>query len=195
MFTDIQIQTFNQILQARRSIHPPSYNGQIIENSIIEKILENATLAPNHGLTEPWQFVVFEGNGRQKLADFQTNLFKSKNPNPDEFKLAKLQKMPLMASHIIAIGMKRQEIERIPEIEEIEAVACAVQNMYLTATAFGLGSYWNSGGITYYEEAKEFFGLNLKDKLLGFFYIGKIDQSPPAKPRTNWQEKTKWISN
>ena len=32
------------------------------------------------------------------------------------------------------------------QVEEIEAVACAVQNMHLTATARGLGAYWSTSG-------------------------------------------------
>ncbi|MFX6331091.1 hypothetical protein ABTF76_22820, partial [Acinetobacter baumannii] len=68
----------------------------------------------------------------------------------------KMQTQPLMASHIISIGMKRNEAQCIPEIEEIEAVACAVQNIYLSVSAYGLGGYWTSGGITYIDKAKTF---------------------------------------
>lgn len=52
--------------------------------------------------------------------------------------------------------MKRTTNKNIPEVEDIEAVACAVQNMYLSVTAYGLGGYWTTGGVTYKEEAKSF---------------------------------------
>jgi nitroreductase len=65
----------------------------------------------------------------------------------------------------------------LPEVEEIEAVACAVQNMFLTVTANGLGSYWTTAGITYFKEAKEYFGLGDNDRLLGFFYLGYVSKS------------------
>ena len=65
----------------------------------------------------------------------------------------------MLSSHIIAVGMKRDEKKSVPEVEEIGAVFCAIQNMYLTATAYGVGAYLSTGGITYFEEAKEFFGL------------------------------------
>lgn len=68
----------------------------------------------------------------------------------------KLQQTPLLASHIIAIGMKRTSTGKIPEIEDVEAVACAVQNIYLSVSAYGLGGYWTTGGVTYKEEAKSF---------------------------------------
>ena len=52
-----------------------------------------------------------------------------------------MQQQPLKASHIIAIVMKRSAKKGIPEIEDIEAVSCAVQNIYLSVTAYGLGGY------------------------------------------------------
>lgn len=100
----------------------------------------------------------------------------------------------MKASHIIAIGMKRTNNKNIPEIEDIEAVACAVQNLYLSVTAYGLGGYWTTGGITYKEEAKNFFGLKDEDKLLGFFYIGHIATPSTGATRKPIEEKTTWIN-
>ncbi len=37
----------------------------------------------------------------------------------------------------------------IIKIEDIEAVACAVQNIYLSVTAYGLGGCRTTGGTTY----------------------------------------------
>ena len=76
------------------------------------------------------------------------------------------------SSHIIAIGMKRDEKSSVPQWEELGAVFCAVQNMYLTATAYGVGCYLSTGGITNFEEAKSFFGLSGEDKLCGFLHVG-----------------------
>lgn len=186
----------NQLIRNRRSVYPVQYEeGKIIDDAVIEQILENANWAPTHGKTEPWRFVVFTGNGLKTLADFQAELYKEKNQGEqfNEATYNKLLENPLKASHIIAIGMKRQESGKIPEIEEIESVACAVQNMYLTATAYGVGAYWGSGGITYYEEAKSFFGLEPQDKLLGFFYLGHIAKAAAEGKRNPVQNKTKWI--
>ena len=43
----------------------------------------------------------------------------------------------------------RDETEKIHEIEEVEAVACAIQNILLTATAYGLGVFWSSPKFIY----------------------------------------------
>jgi nitroreductase len=195
MKTPYNIEEINHLMRHRRSVFPRQYSGEQIDKAIIEQILENANWAPTHGKTEPWRFFVFTGNGIQKFAELQSKLYLELT-SPEKFnkeKYEKMQKDPLSASHIIAIAMQRQKSEKIPEIEEVEAVACAVQNMYLTATAYSLGAYWSSGGMTYMEEAKEFFGLGEKDKLLGFFYIGKIAQPIPDGERSAVADKISWI--
>ena len=100
---------------------------------------------------------------------------------------------PLRSSAVIAICMERQAIEKIKEIEEIEAVACAVQNMHLTATAYGLACYWSTGGATYTNEMKTFLGLGEKDKCLGFFYIGYPAGEWPKSSRKPIEYVTEWI--
>lgn len=187
-------ETINELIKSRRSTYPAQFdNSKIIDDTIIWQILENANYAPTHKKTEPWRFVVFKGEGLKKLAQFQADLYKEKNTG-DKFSESTYQKLltnPLKASHIIAIGMKRHE--GIPEVEEIEAVACAVQNIYLSITAYEIGGYWGSGGVTYYPEAKSFFGLGEEDKLLGFFYLGHIAKESPESQRKPVQEKVTWI--
>ena len=187
---------FNQLARNRRSVFPDQFDaGKPIPDTIINEILLNACQAPNHGRTEPWQFTVFSGDGLKKLAAFQSSLYKDlAGENFKEATYAKLKQQPLKASHIIAIGMKRSSLKNIPEIEDIEAVACAVQNIYLSVTAYGLGGYWTTGGITYKEEAKSFFGLGEADKLLGFFYIGQVAIPSTGGSRQPIEQKLNWIN-
>ncbi len=185
----------NALIRARRSTFVKQFiEGQKIPDETIWQILENANRAPNHGQTEPWRFTVFSGAGLQKLADFQAQLYKDETG--ENFKVDKYQNLltvPLKCSHIISIGMKKSE-SLIPEIEEVEAVACAVQNIYLSIAAYELGGYWTTGGITYFESAKEFFGLGVMDRLLGFFYLGYIAIQSPLSRRLPINEKVTWVN-
>jgi len=187
---------FNHLARSRRSVFPEQFEeGKKVDDSIIKEILINATWAPNHGQAEPWQFTVFTGEGLKKLASFQSELYKQEaGDNYKEATYVKLQERPLKASHIIAIGMKRTTVKNIPEVEDIAAVACAVQNMYLSLTAYGLGGYWTTGGITYHEKAKPFFGLGDNDRLMGFFYIGHIAIPSPSAKRSPLDQKVSWVS-
>ena len=100
----------------------------------------------------------------------------------------------MQSSAAIAICMKRQETEKIPEIEEIAAVACAVQNMHLTATAYGIGACWVTGGATYSDEMKAFLGLTVKDRCLGLFYIGYPIIEWPTSQRQPIEYFTEWVT-
>lgn len=186
----------SRLIRHRRSIYPPQYSGEIIKKEIVDEILENANWAPTHKLSEPWRFSVFSGEGLKKLGDFMSDLYKetaTKKGFFNEGKFETLKNKSCLASHVISIGMKRDEKERLPEIEEVEAVACAVQNICLTAAAYGVGSYWGSGGITYFEDAKPFFGLEPKDKLLGFVFLGYPKSDWPEGKRNPIGEKVTWV--
>ncbi len=186
-------ESINTIVQKRRSIYPYQYEaGAKVDDAIIWQILNNANCAPNHKKTAPWRFTVFSGEGLQYFASLQVSLYKKHHGEENKIKIQKLADYPLMASHVIAIGLKRTE-GKLPEIEEVLAVGCAIENMYLTATAHGLGCYLTTGGITYMEEAKKHFDLDDNDKLIGFFYVGKIKDQPAQIQRGDIHEKVKWV--
>lgn len=184
----------DQIIQERRSLYTNMFSDEPVDDEIVEKMLQNSNWAPTHKLTEPWRFMVFKGNGLKELAEFQAGLYKKRAEVKGEFDQSKYDKLmakPGECSHIIAIGMQRHEI--VPEVEEICAVACAVQNMWLTASAHKVGCYWSTGGVTFYDEAKPFFGLEEKDKLLGFLFIGKPKTEKwPRGKRKPAEDKVVW---
>jgi nitroreductase len=140
--------------------------------------------------------MVFTGEGIKKLAEFQGECYKKVSTAKGKFEQDRyegLLKKPMESSHIISIGMKRDEKKGLPEVEEIGAVYCAVENMYLTATAYGVGAYLSTGGITFYEEAKPFFDLGADDKLLGFFHIGNTNITPPDSKRKPVESRAVWV--
>jgi nitroreductase len=192
------LEEVNKIIRNRRSMFVAQFKeNDPVEDHIIQELLENANWAPTHKLTEPWRFKVFTGKGLQKLADFQSDLYQKRSEETGNFIEATYQKLkenPLKASHIISIGMKRDLKANLPEMEEVAAVAMAVQNMYLTASARGLAAYWGTGGPTFWPEAKPFFGLGEEDKLMGFFYVAKPSMNKwPQGRRGPIAEKVEWV--
>jgi nitroreductase len=101
-------------------------------------------------------------------------------------------KRPLLASAIIAVCMKRQEEGKIEEIEEIEAVACAIQNMHLTCTAYGIGGFWSTPKLIYHSKMNDFLGLSENDKCLGLFYLGYPAIEWPESHRKPLEYNTEW---
>lgn len=186
----------NELMRKRRSVFQNQYSGKKVDDDIVRQMIENAIWAPTHKLTEPWRFVVYSGDGIRQLAQKQAQVYKKVTDADGTFKEERYQNLltkPLLSSHIIVVCMKRDEKKSVPEIEEIGAVFCAIENMYLTATAYNIGCYLSTGGITYFEEAKELFGLGKEDKLLGFFHIGIPKAEIPESRRKPVAEKMTWI--
>ena len=194
---NLNTEMIDKVIEGRRSVYQQQYSGERVDDTIVRKILSNANWAPTHKLTEPWRFVVFTGDGLKKLASFQAELYKRVTTASATFKEDRYQNLltkPMLSSHIIAVGMKRDEKKSVPEIEEIGAVFCAIENMYLTATAYGVGCYLSTGGVTYFDEAKEFFGLGTEDRLIGFFNLGMSRIDVPSGKRKPIEDKVVWIN-
>ena len=183
----------SQLLRKRRSVFPVSYLDKPVPTAIIEEILENANWAPTHRMTEPWRFKVLRSNALSRLRDWQVDWYLRNTPKEkvSQKKLKKLQNNPLKAGCIIAICMQRDPAESIPEWEEIAAVACAVQNMWLTATAHELGAYWSSP--RFIKDIGPFLELKEGERCLGFFYMGYHNQPKVPRTRKPIEEKVTWL--
>ena len=186
----------NELIRNRRTIYPEQFSDRKVHKEQIELILNNAQWAPTHGNTQPWRFKVFMEDGRQKLADFlgKTYLELTPKEQQNDMKLAKMLTRPMKSSVVIAVCMERQAEEKILEIEEIEAVACAIQNMHLSCTAYGLGGFWATPKLIYSPQMNEFLGLGAKDKCLGLFYIGYPAIEWPKAHRKPLEYTTEWIN-
>lgn len=161
------------IIEQRRSIFPKDYIETEISQEILNEILHSATLAPNHKRTKPWRFKIFKGEEKVKLASEMQEIYISTQP-PQVFLEKKyndigfkINKADVVASIVVNFsGM-------VPEWEEIAAVSMAVQNMYLTCTANGIGCYWSSPKTV--DHLKESLTIEENQKCLGLFYMGNLE--------------------
>ncbi|TWU26576.1 putative NAD(P)H nitroreductase YdjA [Novipirellula galeiformis] len=185
----------SQVIRDRRTIKPTQYSNRDVDEKIVYELLENANWAPTHGMTEPWRFTVFSGDARNRLAEFMTDTYKSLTTE-ETFKQKKYDGMrenAIGAPVVIAIGMKRQASEKISLLDELLAVACAVQNMHLTATAHGLGGFWSTNLVATSIPMRDFIGLGENDQALGLFYLGYPKGDWPESSRGAMADKVRWV--
>tara|TARA_B100000768_G_C11284815_1_gene381675 strand:- start:14510 stop:15097 length:588 start_codon:yes stop_codon:yes gene_type:complete len=184
-----------EVIRERRSVYPESYSSRKVHSEIIEDVLNNAIWAPTHGMVQPWRFKVYTGEAVKRAGAELEKVYKSSVPEAEwsERKLVKLRERTSSVSVLIFICMRPEENSTIPEIENVAAVACAVQNMYLTCTAYGLGSYWSSPKYVYSEEMKTFLNIGEKDKCLGMFFMGYPEGEWPKSHRKPLEYVTEWF--
>lgn len=190
-------QQISALIRHRRSIKPVDMDAsREVERALLTTILEDATWAPTHGLTEPWKFIVHQGAARQRLAQTMQRVYQATTP-AIEFREDKMKKMgenPLLAPVVIACVMERRGGAKIPEVEEIEAVACALQNLQLSATAAGLGCYWSSPPVLGTREFAGWLQIGAEDRCVGLIYLGwpKSGLNWPRSVRQPVESKTEW---
>jgi nitroreductase len=182
----------DKLIRERRSVFPVQYNGKPIPRKVIEQMLENANWSPTHKRSEPWRFRVFESAAsREKLSDFLSHYYATNTP-PDQFspiKQKKSKEAALKSACVIAICMRPDP--SLPEWEEIAAVSAAVQNMWLTATAYKVGAFWSSPNAIH--AAQDFLGLQPAERCLGFLYMGYTDAPIPDSARHPIADKVTWM--
>ena len=183
-----------EIIRNRRTIYPEQFSDRKVHKEQIELILQNAQWAPTHGNTQPWRFHVFMDQSKERLSQFLGTTYLALTPKElqNDAKLAKLMRRPILSSAVIAVSMSRQKEKKIPEIEEVEAVACAIQNMHLTCTAYDIGLFWSTPKLIYSKEMNDFLGLSEEDKCLGLIYLGYPNIEWPESHRIPLEYHTQW---
>ncbi|MES2653570.1 MAG: nitroreductase [Bacteroidota bacterium] len=185
-------ETLSQLIKNRRSIFPASYIQKEIPITVIEQILESANYAPTHKLTQPWRFVVIRKEAKTRLGTTLAQLYKEKAgaSNFLQKKHDSFTQKTAQADCILAINIQFHP-DKVPNWEEIAAVACSVQNIALTAESLNVGGYWSSPPLI--DDLDDFLGLNENEKCFGLFYMGYHNEEIREANRTPITDKIKWI--
>lgn len=184
-------ETLRAVIRSRRSVKAAAMNGQQITEDDLQQVLELAHWAPTHGRTEPWHFFVYEGTALRQFGQTHAQLYWDNTPEEkrNEASRDKLITATEKASHLLVAVMKRGNNPKIPAVEEIAASCAAIQNILLGATALGIASFWNSGGMTHHPALKEHLGLADEDVVLGLIYLGYSDEIKEGKRNTDIEDK------
>ncbi len=168
-----------------------------VDRAIIEKLLDAATWAPSHHNTQPWSFIVMTGEGRATLGEGYARVALAETPGLAgeelEQRLAKEKTKAYRAPVVIGVVCSPPGDPRAIEIEELAATHAAVQNLLLAAHGLGLGAIWRSGAPIYHPLMGETFGLEEKERFVGFVYLGYPDMTAPEPQRIAATAKTAWL--
>ncbi|MEI7555118.1 nitroreductase [Candidatus Chlorohelix sp.] len=184
-----------ETIKVRRSVGKVTEKKPTREQ--IEILLDAACQAPNHHMVEPWRYFVIAGVARAELSKIMVESLTTKLENTTDDKAQallekegnKLFRAPVV---IIAASLKPSS-PKVVDIENVEAVAAAVQNMLLAAQEIGLVAIWRTGEPAYDPAIKAFLGLEPEEHIVAFVYLGY-----PAMPNTErtpnqFENKTQWL--
>lgn len=203
------------LIKTRRSIMPKDLCGDPLTKAEVEMVLDAANWAPTHKKNEPWRYTVIAGP--EKISDYLDFLDTWYSDHKEEISEAAYNQFinklegcrkhfPVNASHVVVISMVREAggpTQRLPEWEEISAVASSVQNLHLALTSIPQGAgFWSSHtwcrAARDSSEMREFLGLtDPEDRVFGAFVMGRVegDMSRFRSKRGDWREKVVWLED
>ena len=174
------MQSIDALLQ-RRSAKALSAPGP--DEAALDLILSSAAAAPDHGRLRPWRFVVIQGNALGRFGDLLADHLRRTHPSSSEETLQRERQKAFRAPMIVVVAAICSPGGKIPVIEQILAAGAAAQNIMLAAQSLGFNSMWKTGGAAYDEGVKTALGLQEKDAIVGFLYLGTEVSKPDTTAR------------
>jgi nitroreductase len=165
----------------------------LVARELIERILDAAVQAPNHYKVRPWRFVVLTGDTRHRLGEVMSASLRDRHAEYPQEAFDKAQATPLQAPVVIAVGVDKPSEAKVLEVENIEAVAAAIENLLLAAHALGLGAKWRTGEWASDRKVKEFLGFQPDQYIAGFIYIGYPEFAVEYPPRPSFADRVVWM--
>lgn len=147
----------------------------------LSQVFAAAVCAPDHGQLRPWRFIVIDGDARHALGEAfaQSALLRDPQADPGRFR-----QKALAAPLVIAVAAQIVPEHKVPEIEQLCAVAAATMNMLNALHLLGYGGFWGTGAVTYDRLVHDALGLDAGQRLLGFVHVGtpRMPARTPARP-------------
>ena len=187
-------------IENRRSIR--KYRSDEIDRKLIEEIIYSATLAPSAKNRQPWKFIVYQGEEKDKLVEVMRHGINSEKIThelmpewafaiPDaENTVRIMQEAPCLIAVLNTnqytpfASIEREK--RIVEICDSLSIGAAVENMILTATGYGLGTLWIANTCFAYPELETY--INTTDQIISAVAVGYPDEAPGQRPRKKMEE-------
>lgn len=177
-------------IRARRSVK--EFSPREITDEELERLLEVATLGPNHRMTEPWRFYVL---GPRARAAFGEALGARKAKRVEDPAAAAAVRDKVARRHeslpaLVAVAMVQNDDPEIRE-EDYAAVFMGIENLALAAVDAGLGTHLKTGAVMDDPAARAAVDVADDARIVALVEIGEPAAMPPQRSRTSSAELTR----
>lgn len=193
------VEALGSVVGARRDIR--RFRPDPVPTELLEAVLEAGHRAPSVGHSQPWRFIVVSDQAtRDKAAHLADAARLAQADHLTEDRAARLLDLKLEGLREAPLGIVVACDRRTPALgvlgratfpdADLWSCATAIENMWLTARAHGLGMGW----VTLFDPADlaDLFGLPEGVVTLGWLCLGWPDERPPEPglQRAGWSTKT-----
>ena len=179
-------------IHQRRSIK--RFTDRPVSREDIETLLDAATLAPNHRLTQPWRFYVLGPDARY---GYGLALGERKARKLDDPAAAQSVKQTVAAEHralpcMIAVAVVTSDNPEVAE-EDYAAAMMAIENLALAAVDIGLGTHIKTGGVMADPAARAAAKVPAGERIVAIVNVGEPADVPPPKKREPATSLAVWV--
>jgi len=135
----------------------------------LNRVIDLALRAPDHGQLQPWRFVLVRGEARQALGEVFVRAAKARDPQGET---ERFRHKAMAAPLLIAMGAHLRPGHKVPQSEQLLAVGAAAMNMLNGLHLLGYGGFWATGLNSHDQSVKQALGFAATDELIGFLYVG-----------------------
>lgn len=190
---------FYRVLRERRDVRG-EFTGEPIDDDVLDRVLGAAHSAPSVGLSQPWDFVlVTRESTRQTFAEHvrgERDVFAETLDTGRAATFANIKIEGIMESSLGVVVTYNPQ-RGAPDVLGKHAIAdaglysvcLAIQNLWLAATAEGLGVGW----VSFYREGflRELLGIPEHVRPVAWLCLGPVThlESTPDLERKGWRDR------
>lgn len=137
----------------------------------LARLLAAVTPVADHKALRPWRLITLRGDDRLRLGE-ALDAAAGEVREPGE-----VNPKPLRAELLIAIVVTLKEHPLVPEWEQRATAAGAGHLLSLALWQEGWGVMWRTGLLVNAPEVRAVHGLAENEFLMGWLYVGSIDES------------------
>lgn len=186
------------IIRMRRDVRA-EFNGERLDEDTLMRILRAAHHAPSVGNTQPWDFVVVQDEQRLKefaghvagcRQAFADSLPEDRKSTFDPIKIEGIteSRTGIVVTYDPERGGKHILGRHTVDESGLFSAVLAIQNLWLAATAEGLGVGW----VSFYEEEflADFVGVSVPARPIAWLCVGPVTrlQEVPDLERFGWRK-------
>lgn len=156
-------------MAARRSVS--KVGPESPSDDELTRLLTAVTPVADHKSLRPWRLITLRGDDRLRLGE-ALDAADGVSREPGE-----VNTKPLRAELLIALVMSPKKHPKVPEWEQLATAAGAGHLLELALWQAGWGVMWRTGMLANAPEVRSAHGLEDGEMLLGWLYVGSIDES------------------
>ena len=180
------------LLETRRSAKPRLMTGPGPNPEELERILQIAARAPDHGKLHPWRFVVVDDEERDALAGLLHEALLEEDPNATTAHHSKEDEFARYGGTLVVLVSAPVRDHKIPVWEQELSCGTAGMNLLLAAHALGYVAGWVTGWRAYSPGVTAAL-CEPGERIAGFIFIGQSTVELEERPRPRREEVVrKW---